>query len=102
MRYTGHSWNLETLRGYQRITWTNQMTTRAAAETTAQMTVPVPVSISGLTFIGITVKDWVLIGTAVLLVFQIIVIAPKAYRALRAGRRNITSAIKGAFRRVCK
>lgn len=69
------------------------MSARQAAETVAQSTTPIPVGISGLTFVGITMKDWVLMGTAVLIVFQLIVMAPKAYRAILKGKSNIKEKI---------
>jgi len=71
---------------------------KQAAETAAQITVPVPVGISGLTWLGITVKDWVLIGTAMLLIFQLIVIAPKAFRVLQQLKRNTKEKIIGVKR----
>jgi hypothetical protein len=73
------------------------MSLKNTAETLAQVTIPVPVSISGLTWLGITMKDWVLTGTAVLIVFQLIVIAPKAYRVLQQGKIITILKIKGAF-----
>lgn len=65
------------------------MSVKQAAETAAQTTIPIPLGISGLTFLGVTVKDWVLLGTAVLIVFQLIVIAPKAYRVIRQGHLQL-------------
>lgn len=52
-------------------------------ETVSQTTVPVPVGVSGAVILGYTVQDWVLIGTAVLLLFQLIVMGIKAYQAIR-------------------
>ena len=49
------------------------MTVRHAAEQAALVTTPVPVGVSGMTMFGITLQDWVFIGTAMLLVFQIVV-----------------------------
>ncbi|EMF8795585.1 hypothetical protein V4U36_000655 [Pseudomonas aeruginosa] len=59
------------------------MTVRQTAESVAQVTTPVPISISGLTFMGVTFQDWVFIATAILLVFQLIVIVPKALSVLK-------------------
>lgn len=60
------------------------------AETVAQAMTPVPLSVASATFMNITVKDWVLMGTAILLTFQLIVIIPKAVRVIRAGLQHIT------------
>lgn len=60
------------------------MSTRQAAEQVALATTPVPVGVSGMTMFGITMQDWVFIGTALLLVFQIIVFLPKVRDAFRA------------------
>lgn len=65
------------------------MSIKQAAESVATTTTPIPVGISGLTFIGVTIKEWVLLGTALLIIFQLIVIAPKAYRAILQGKLNI-------------
>ena len=70
------------------------MSARQAAENLAQSATPVPVGVSGAVFFGITVKDWVLMATALLLIFQLIVIAPKAFRALCTGTRYILKAIR--------
>ena len=70
------------------------MSFRQAAENLAQTATPVPVGVSGAVFIGITLKDWVLLATAILLVFQLIVIAPKAFRALCIGVRYIQKALR--------
>ena len=43
-----------------------------AAETAAVTTTPVVYSVAGLQFMGITFSDWVLIGTAILLSFNIV------------------------------
>lgn len=51
-------------------------------EAIAQATTPIPISISGATLLGITVQDWVLMGTAVLVVFQLIVITPKVIKMI--------------------
>lgn len=59
------------------------MSIRETVEQFAQATTPVPVSVSGLTFMGVTFQDWVFIATAILLVFQLIVIAPKAVNVLK-------------------
>lgn len=64
------------------------MTTRNAAEQVALATTPVPVGVSGMTLLGIPLQDWVFIGTAMLLVFQLIVIFPK-----------VASTLKSTFRR---
>lgn len=53
-------------------------------ETAAQNTLPIPVGVSGLTFLGITLQDWVFVGTGILLVFQLIVMAPKVYHRLKS------------------
>lgn len=53
-------------------------------ETLAQSSLPVPVGVSGMTLLGVTVQDWVLIGTAILLVFQIVVIAPKVANTVKS------------------
>lgn len=60
------------------------MTVRSAAEQAALATTPVPVGVSGMTMFGITLQDWVFIGTAMLLVFQIIVFLPKVRDALKS------------------
>jgi membrane-associated PAP2 superfamily phosphatase len=60
------------------------MSLRQTAENVAQVTTPVPISVSGLTFMGVTFQDWVFIATAILLVFQLIVIAPKAMNVLKS------------------
>jgi len=57
---------------------------RQSFETAAQVTTPVPVSVSGLTFLGVTFQDWVFIATAILVVFQLIVIIPKAVNILKS------------------
>jgi hypothetical protein len=75
------------------------MSLKNTTETLAQATIPVPVSISGLTWMGITMKDWVLTGTAVLLIFQLIVITPKAYRVLLQCKHNTTLKIKEVLKR---
>jgi hypothetical protein len=75
------------------------MSLKNTTETLAQATTPVPVSISGLTWMGITMKDWVLTGTAVLLIFQLIVITPKAYRVLLQFKHNTTRTIKEVLKR---
>lgn len=59
---------------------------------------PVPISISSLTWLGVTLKDWVLMGTALLLIFQLIVIAPKACRNLHRAYLKF----KGVFHRESK
>jgi len=64
------------------------MTTRDAAEQAALATTPVPVGVSGMALLGIPLQDWVFIGTAMLLVFQLIVIFPK-----------VVSTLKSTFRR---
>jgi hypothetical protein len=53
-------------------------------ETAAQVTTPVPVSVSGLTFLGVTFQDWVFIATAILVIFQLVVIVPKAVSVLKS------------------
>ena len=53
------------------------------AESIATNTTPIPVGVSGLTWLGFTMKDWVFMGTGVLLVFQLIVIAPKVCTAVK-------------------
>ncbi|GGX91236.1 hypothetical protein GCM10007160_18420 [Litchfieldella qijiaojingensis] len=68
-------------------------TTRQAAETVAQVTAPVPVGVSSLSFLGVTLKDWVFMGTGVLIVFQLIVIVPKACRSLRSLKNHIKEVI---------
>ncbi|MBK3757044.1 hypothetical protein [Stutzerimonas frequens] len=60
------------------------MTVRNAAEQAALVTTPVPVGVSGMTMFGITLQDWVFIGTAMLLVFQIIVFLPKVRDAFKS------------------
>jgi len=60
------------------------MSLRQTAESVAQVTTPVPISVSGLTFMGVTFQDWVFIATAILLVFQLIVIIPKAVNVLKS------------------
>ena len=70
------------------------MSLKNTTETLAQATTPVPVSISGLTWMGITMKDWVLTGTAVLIIFQLIVLTPKVYRVLLQFFHNTTRTIK--------
>lgn len=58
-----------------------------AADTVAQTTIPVPISVSGVLFLGVSIKDWVLMGTALLIIFQLIVIFPKAvYVVKQLGR----------------
>lgn len=37
-----------------------------------------------MTLFGVTFSDWVLIGTAMLLVFQIVVILPKVVNSLKS------------------
>lgn len=59
------------------------MTTKGTMETLAQSSVPIPVGISGMTLFGVSFADWVLIGTALLLAFQLIVIAPKVIRSIK-------------------
>lgn len=60
------------------------MTTRNVAEQAAIATTPVPVGVSGMTMFGIPLQDWVFIGTALLLVFQIIVFLPKVRDAIKS------------------
>lgn len=60
------------------------MSVRQAAEDLAFATTPVPVGVSGLTFLGITLQDWVFVGTALLLLFQLIVFIPKVRDAFRS------------------
>ncbi|WP_107331745.1 hypothetical protein [Metapseudomonas otitidis] len=60
------------------------MSVRHAAEQAALVTTPVPVGVSGMTMFGITLQDWVFIGTAMLLVFQIIVFLPKVRDAIKS------------------
>lgn len=60
------------------------MSTKDAAEQVALATTPVPVGVTGMTFIGITVEEWVMVGTAVLVVFQILVYLPKVRDAIRS------------------
>lgn len=60
------------------------MSTRNLVEQTAIATTPVPVGVSGMTMFGITLQDWVFIGTGVLLVFQIVVFLPKVRDAIRS------------------
>lgn len=69
------------------------MTLKNTVETAAQTTIPIPVGISGLSWWGVTVKDWVLMATAILLVFQLIVIAPKAFRVLMNTYRLIKQGV---------
>lgn len=57
--------------------------TKQAVETFAQNSVPIPVGVSGLTFLGVTFHDWVFVGTAILLVFQLVVIFPKVKKTVR-------------------
>ena len=54
-----------------------------AAETTAMATQPIVYSVAGATFMGITVQDWVLIGTALLLCFNLAFAAVKAWDLIR-------------------
>lgn len=58
-------------------------------ETLAQATTPIPISVSGATILGITVQDWVLVGTAVLVALQLIVITPKALKLVGDWFRRI-------------
>jgi hypothetical protein len=60
------------------------VSTRHVAEQAAIVTTPVPVGVSGMTMFGITLQDWVFIGTAMLLLFQIIVFLPKVRDALKS------------------
>lgn len=53
-------------------------------ETVSQATVPVPVGVSGAVILGHTMQDWVLIGTGVLLLFQLFVMAVKVYRTIKS------------------
>jgi hypothetical protein len=55
------------------------------AEATAVTTQPVVYGVAGLTFMGITFQDWVLIGTAILLTFNIIFAGVKLRDMLRGG-----------------
>lgn len=55
-----------------------------ALETAAETTLPIPVSVAGMSLLGISLEDWVLIGTACLIVFQLIVTAPKVWRILKS------------------
>jgi membrane-associated PAP2 superfamily phosphatase len=59
------------------------MINRGTAESVAQATTPIPISVSGLTFMGVTFQDWVFMATAVLLVFQLIVILPKVVNTIK-------------------
>lgn len=52
-------------------------------EAATNTTIPVPITVSGAVMAGITVKDWVLIGTAILVFLQLIIVAPKAWRTVR-------------------
>lgn len=65
------------------------MSVRSSAETVAQATIPVPISVSGLTFLNITVKDWVMMGTSILIIFQLIVITPKVIRITKEAYQSI-------------
>lgn len=60
------------------------MTTRHVTEQVALATTPVPVGVSGMSMFGVTLQDWVLIGTAILLVFQIVVITPKVAATVKS------------------
>lgn len=53
-------------------------------DTAASATMPIPIGVSGLTFLGVTMQDWVFIGTGLLIAFQLIVICPKVARTIRA------------------
>lgn len=57
---------------------------RDSVEAAAQNTLPIPLSVSGLSFLGVTLQDWVFVGTAILVIFQLIVMAPKALRILKS------------------
>lgn len=52
---------------------------RHTVETASLTTQPVVYSVAGLTFFGITFSDWVLIGTAALLGFNLLFAGVKAY-----------------------
>lgn len=41
------------------------------AETTAAVTNPAVIGVGGMTYFGITLSDWILIGTGILLVFNL-------------------------------
>lgn len=70
------------------------MSIRQTTESVAQITLPVPVGVSSLSFLGVTLKDWVFIGTGILLVFQLIVILPKAVGVIRSFTRTIKEVFK--------
>jgi len=75
------------------------MPLRQTTETLAHTTVPIPVGISGLTWLGITMKDWVLMSTLILLVFQLVVISPKAYQVIRSGIKHTKLFLKETIKR---
>lgn len=54
-----------------------------AAEAAALVSTPVVYSVAGMTFFGITFEEWVLIGTAVLLGFNILFAGIKLRDILR-------------------
>lgn len=57
-----------------------------AIQTVASTTQPVVFSVAGLTFFGISFSDWVLIGTAILLAFNILFACVKAFNLFRRKR----------------
>ena len=54
----------------------------------ATVTQPVVYGVAGLSFLGITFQDWVLIGTAVLLAFNIVFAVVKLRDLIRGVKRK--------------
>lgn len=58
-------------------------TAAKVAETAATTTQPVVFSVAGMTFLGIPFQDWVLIGTSVLLCFNIAFASVRMFTMLK-------------------
>jgi hypothetical protein len=53
---------------------------KQAIEATA---LPTGITVSGLTFFGMTLDDWVFVGTATLLTCNLLITLPKVYQVMR-------------------
>lgn len=53
------------------------------AEAVATVTTPAPVTVSGAIIMGISISEWIVLGTVILMIFQLIVMAPKAYATIK-------------------
>lgn len=47
-------------------------------------TLPAGITVSGLTFLGVSFSEWVFIGTAFLLICNLFLTLPKVYRVIKS------------------